>query len=239
MKNFLLLIFILSGFLYGEKLQVIAPHSYYSQSNIDEAYNKLLVLEETKELIKITNSMLNNKNFRDYLYLTEIGNTKVNTIYLIQNLNYFLRGWPKYTNTYFDNNSDIAGILKILQDSINNDYNFLNLSQQIINDMKNSIRDNKFFKIAKSIEFDLNHKNFKKIKNLKNILKNFDMLLLSFSNSILKINAPLLQEYNKKIKDKLIRKYRIYTNEPLSKAIKTLSMLINQNYKSTFDEKEF
>lgn len=237
MKKIFLLFFVtVNCFLYAEKLQIISPHSYYSQSNIYEAYNKLLILEETKELIKITNLMLKNQNFRNYLYLIEIGNTKVNTVYLIQYLNYFLRGWPKYTDTYFDNNTNTAGILKILQDSIDNDYNFLNLSQQIIHDMKNSIRDNKFFKITKNIEFDLNHQNLKKTKNLKNILKNFDILLLSFSNSILKINNPLLQEYNEEIKDKLIREYRIYTNESLNKVIKKLSMLIHQNYELIFDK---
>lgn len=238
MKKLFLLFFVLVNFsLYAEKLQIITPNSYYLQLNIKEVYNKLLVLEETKELIRLTNLMLNNNTFKQYLYFQEIGNVKVSTADLIQYLNYFLAGWPKYTNTYFDNNSNTAGILKILQDSINDDSNFVSIPEKIIDDMKKSIKDNGFFKIAKNIEFALKHKNLKKTDELKYILKEFDKLVLSYSNSISKINIPLLKEkYNEKIKDELIRKYRIYAKLPLSKTIKILSTLIHQNYESIFDK---
>ena len=58
----------------------------------------------------------------------------------------FLEEQKPYTNTQFDNNSDEAGILKIIKD-IEND-TLLNLPQKAKEDILNSITSSTFFNLA-------------------------------------------------------------------------------------------
>ena len=230
MRKFFAIFLIIFSFLYSKNLQIINPNSYYLQSNINEIYNKFLAYNETKALIALLNTFLKNKRFQEYLYFEEMGQVKVSTLSLLQQLKYFLEGWPKYTNTYFDNNSNLAGIEKILKDSIENDPNLLNIPQNIINDMQKSIKNLKFFEIVKNIEINLNKQNLKNPKNLKEILKNFNLLFSSYVNTLSKIKSPLLDNFNSKIKDKLIREYRIYAKTSLIKTMKIFETLLNKNY---------
>jgi len=162
-----LLIIFLALFLYANNLTFIQPNSYYTKSNLSSIYNKLLAYEETNKLIEVINALLDNENFKNNIYAMEIGKTKISSIDLLKQLKYFLAGWPKYSDTNFDNNDNIAGIEKILKDSIENDPNFINIPQNVINDMKNSILNLNFFKIANKIEDDLTHKNLKNEENLQ------------------------------------------------------------------------
>ena len=232
MRKFFAIFLIIFSFLYSKNLQIINLNSYYLKANINEIYNKFLAYNETKALITLLNTFLKNKRFQEYLYFEEMGQVKVSTLSLLQQLKYFLEGWPKYTNTYFDNNSNLAGILKILKDSIENDPNLLNIPQNIINDMQKSIKNLKFFETVKKIEINLNKQNLKNPKNLKEILKNFNLLFSSYVNTLSKIKSPLLDNFNSKIKDKLIREYRIYAKTSLIQIMEIFKKFLNENYES-------
>ena len=228
MKKLLIIFFVL--FLYANNLTFIQPNSYYTKSNLSSIYNKLLAYEETNKLIEVINALLDNENFKNNIYAMEIGKTKINSIDLLKQLKYFLAGWPKYSDTNFDNNDNMAGIKKILKDSIENDPNFINIPQNVINDMKNSILNLNFFKIANKIEYDLTHKNLKNEENLVDIMKNLSMLINSYVNTLSQIKEPLLTGYNEKIKDELKKDYRIYAKGSLIKIMKIFNEVINQNY---------
>jgi len=230
MKKILIAFFAL--FLYANNLTFIQPKSYYTKSNLSQIYNKLLALEETDKLIEVINTLLNNENFKNNIYAVEIGNTKVSSIDLLKQLKYFLEGWPKYSNTYFNNNDNIAGIKEILKDSIDNDVNFINTPQNVINNMKKSILNLEFFKIANNIEYEVAYKNLKNEENLADIMKNLSMLINSYVNTLSQIKEPLLREYNEKIKDELEKDYRIYAKTNLLKIMKIFDKFITQNYKA-------
>jgi len=227
MKRFLII--FLALFLYANNLTFISPNSSYTKSNLSQIYNELLAYEETNKLIEVINTLLNNENFKNNIYAMEIGNTKASSIDLLKQLKYFLAGWPKYSDTNFDNNDNIAGIEKILKDSIDNDSNFINTPQNVINDMKKSILNLKFFEIANKIEYDVAHKNLKNEENLADIMKNLSMLINSYVNTLSQIKEPLLTKYNEKIKDELEKDYRIYTKANLLKIMKIFNELIRQN----------
>ena len=228
MKKIFLVIFT-TIFLNANNITVIQPNNYYTKANLNEAYIKILAYEETDELIKVINAFLNNSDFKQRIYFEEMGKVKVSTFSLLQQLKYFLAGWPKYTNTYFDNNSNLAGIEKILKEKIENDSNFLDIPQKVINEMRSSIKNLQFFEIAKKIQYDLKHKN---LKNSKEILKNFNMLFSSYVNTVSKIKSPLLKAYNKNIEDKLTKEYRIYTKTSLIKIMEIFKKLLNENYEA-------
>lgn len=227
---FLILLNIAS--LNAADLNIIQPNSYYIKANINEVYDKLLALEETNKLIEVIDTFLSNETFKEYLYFEEIGKVKINTAVLLKQLKFYLAGWPKYSNTYFENHTNSAGIKKILQDSIKNDTNFINFPQNVINDMKKSILNLKFFEIAKMIEYDVSHKNLKKSQNLINIIKSFNILFESYVNNLSQINGPLLKTYNKKIEDELQKDYRLYIKASLIKIMQIFKNLINENYQA-------
>ncbi len=119
-----------------------------------------------------------------------------------------------------------------MQDSIKNDTNFINFPQNVINDMKKSILNLKFFEIAKMIEYYVSHKNLKKSQNLINIIKSFNILFESYVNNLSQINGPLLKTYNKKIEDELQKDYRLYIKASLIKIMQIFKNLINENYQA-------
>jgi len=225
MKRFLIL--FLALFLQANNLTVISSNNYYTTSNVSQIYNRLLAYEETKKLIEIIDTFLNNEKFKKNLYIEEKGKVRVNTIDLLKQLKYFLEGWPKYSNTYFENNTDSAGVKKVLKDSIEDDANTINTPQNVINDMKKSILNLKFFEIANKIEDEVN----KNPDNVKYIMKNFLLLLNSYVKVLSQSNIPFLTKYNENIKDKLERNYRIYAKANLIKIINIFDKLIKENYK--------
>ena len=235
MKKIFLIIISALTFLYANNLSVVQLNSYYTQSNLSQIYNKLLAYQKTNKLVEVIDTLLNSKKFKKYIYLEGMGKVKVNTIDLLNQLKYFLAGWPKYSNTYFDNNTDLAGIKNILKDSIDNDANFINTPQNVINDMKKSISNLKFFEIANKIEYDVTNKNLKNKENLSDIMKNLSMLINSYVNTLSQIKEPLLREYNEKIKDELEKNYRIYAKTNLLKIMKIFNKSITQNYKTIDD----
>jgi len=235
MKKIFLIIISALTFLYANNLSVVQLNSYYTQSNLSQIYNKLLAYQKTNKLVEVIDTLLNSEKFKKYIYLEEMGKVKVNTIDLLNQLKYFLAGWPKYSNTYFDNNTDLAGIKNILKDSIDNDANFINTPQNVINDMKKSISNLKFFEIANKIEYDVTNKNLKNKENLSDIMKNLSMLINSYVNTLSQIKEPLLSEYNEKIKDELEKNYRIYAKTNLLKIMKIFNKSITQNYKAIDD----
>ncbi len=222
-------------FLNANNLSVVQPNNYYTKADLNEAYNKLLAFEETDKLIEIIDTLLKNKKFKEYLYFEEMGKVQIDTITLLKQLKFYLAGWPKYSNTFFDNNGDLAGIKKILKDSIDNDSNFINLPQNVINDMKKSILNLMFFKIANNIEYDVSHKNLKNSQNLINIMKNLNMLINAYVNNFVRTNIPLLKIYNKKTKNELEKDYRIYIKTNLIRTMRIFKSLINKNYEAIKD----
>ena len=220
MKKFLI---FLSFFvtLYSNNLNITPQNSYYTQANLNKAYIELLAYKETDTMISLINYLLNNSKFKQ-IELEET-KVKVSTLTLLQQLKYFMQGWPKYTNTYFDNNSDLAGIEKILKDTIDNDSNFLNIPQNITNDMQKSISNLEFFKIANKIKNE---------NNIQDIIKDFNLLLNSYVSTLSKINTPLLVDFNPKIKDELEKDYRIYAKTTLIKTMQIFRDLIDKNYKA-------
>ncbi len=222
-------------FLNANNLSVVQPNNYYTKADLNEAYNKLSVFEETDKLIEIIDTLLKNKKFKEYLYFEEMGKVQIDTITLLKQLKFYLAGWPKYSNTFFDNNGDLAGIKKILKDSIDNDSNFINLPQNVINDMKKSILNLMFFKIANNIEYDVSHKNLKNSQNLINIMKNLNMLINAYVNNFVRTNIPLLKIYNKKTKNELEKDYRIYIKTNLIRTMRIFKSLINKNYEAIKD----
>ena len=222
-------------FLNANNLSVVQPNNYYTKADLNEAYNKLLAFEETDKLIEIIDTLLKNKKFKEYLYFEEMGKVQIDTVTLLKQLKFYLAGWPKYSNTFFDNNGDLAGIKKILKDSIDNDSNFINLPQNVINDMKKSILNLMFFKIANNIEYDVSHKNLKNSQNLINIMKNLNMLINAYVNNFVRTNIPLLKIYNKKTKNELEKDYRIYIKTNLIRTMRIFKSLINKNYEAIKD----
>ncbi len=222
-------------FLNANNLSVVQPNNYYTKADLNEAYNKLSAFEETDKLIEIIDTLLKNKKFKEYLYFEEMGKVQIDTITLLKQLKFYLAGWPKYSNTFFDNNGDLAGIKKILKDSIDNDSNFINLPQNVINDMKKSILNLMFFKIANNIEYDVSHKNLKNSQNLINIMKNLNMLINAYVNNFVRTNIPLLKIYNKKTKNELEKDYRIYIKTNLIRTMRIFKSLINKNYEAIKD----
>ena len=232
MKKIITIIFFIFTFLNANSFTIINPNSYFTNSNLNKAYNEILAYEETIKLIEVLNTLLNSSDFKENLYFAEIGKTKINLLDLLKQLKYFLAGWPKYTNTYFDNNSDLAGIRKILKDSIENDSNFLNIPKNVIKDIKKSILNLGFFTLANKIKYNINHKNLKNNENLVKIMEYFHLLLENYTNTISQINIPLLNSFNEKIKDKLERDYRIYAKTSLIKIIKIFNNLFTKNYEA-------
>jgi len=228
MKKFLILFVMI--FVYANNLNYIQPNNYYTKSNLSQIYEKLLAYKKTDKLIEVIDTLLNNKKFKQNIYFAEIGKVKANTINLLKQLRYFLAGWPKYSNTYFDN-SNLAGIRKILKDSIDNDANFINTPKHIINDMEKSILNLKFFEIANQIK-NLTHNNLKNEENLEKIMKNLSMLVNSYVNTLSQVKEPLLSNFNEKIKDELEKDYRIYAKTNLLKVMNIFSKFISQNYKA-------
>lgn len=222
-------------FLNANNLSVVQPNNYYTKADLNEAYNKLLAFEETDKLIEIIDTLLKNKKFKEYLYFEEMGKVQIDTVTLLKQLKFYLAGWTKYSNTFFDNNGDLAGIKKILKDSIDNDSNFINLPQNVINDMKKSILNLMFFKIANNIEYDVSHKNLKNSQNLINIMKNLNMLINAYVNNFVRTNIPLLKIYNKKTKNELEKDYRIYIKTNLIRTMRIFKSLINKNYEAIKD----
>ncbi len=222
-------------FLNANNLSVVQPNNYYTKADLNEAYNKLLAFEETDKLIEIIDTLLKNKKFKEYLYFEEMGKVQIDTVTLLKQLKFYLAGWPKYSNIFFDNNGDLAGIKKILKDSIDNDSNFINLPQNVINDMKKSILNLMFFKIANNIEYDVSHKNLKNSQNLINIMKNLNMLINAYVNNFVRTNIPLLKIYNKKTKNELEKDYRIYIKTNLIRTMRIFKSLINKNYEAIKD----
>ena len=209
--------------LYSNNLNIIPKNSYYTQANLNKVYMELLAYKETNEIVNTLNYLLNNSKFKQRIELEEIGEVKVSTITLLRQLEYFMQGWPKYSNTYFDNNSDLAGIKKIVKETINNDPNFLNVSQNITNDMQKAISNLGFFKIANKIKNE---------NNIQDIIKDFNLLLNSYVSTLSKIDTPLLVDFNPKIKDKLEKDYRIYAKTNLIKTMQIFRDLINNNLNS-------
>jgi len=222
MKKIFIFLFLFV-FAFSNNLNIVSSNSYYTKANLNEMYTKLLAYEETVTLIKTINDILNNPVLKDRIYFEEMGKVKISTLTFLEQLKYFLNGWRKYTNTYFDNNSNLAGIKKILKDSIDNDSNFLNTPQNIIKDMNKSIVNLGFFKKAESI---------KKESNPVKVLKDLTFLINSYYFTLSQIKSPLLMEFNSKIKDELEKNYRIYAKTSLIKTIKIFKNLLNQNYKS-------
>jgi len=226
-----IILIFLSLFLYADNLTFIQANGYYTNANFSKIYNELLAYEETDKLIEIIDILLKNEKFKKHLYFEEMGKVKVDTNSLLKQLKYFLAGWPKYSNTYFENNTDIAGIKKILKDTIKNDTNFINTPTNVINEMKKSILNLKFFNIANKIQYDLRYKDLHNKENLAVIMKNLSILVNSYVNILSQIKNPLIFQYNKKIKNELEKYYRIYAKANLLKIMKTFSNLINQNCK--------
>jgi len=223
-------------FLFANNIHYLQPKDYYTKSDISSAYTKLLAYEETKKFIELCGVLLNNDKFTKNIDFEEMGKVKANTTDLLKQLKFFLGGWPKYSDTSFDNNSNVAGIENILKDSIDNDSNIINTPQNVINDMKNSILNLEFFKIANKIEYDIAHKNLKNLENLRDVMKNISLLLNNYVNTLSKIKEPLISQYNDKIKNELEKQYRIYTKAKLIKIINIFNKYISRNYKTIDNE---
>ena len=221
MKKIFIFLFLFV-FAFSNNLNIVSSNSYYTKANLNEIYIKLLAYKETVTLIKTINDILNNHTLKDRIYFEEMGKVKISTLTLLEQLKYFLNGWRKYTNTYFDNNSNLAGIKKILKDSIDNDYNFLNAPQNLIKDMNKSIANLGFFQKAESI---------KKESSPVKVLKDLTFLINNYYSTISQIKSPLLGEFNSNIKDELEKNYRVYARTSLIKTIKIFKNLFNQNYK--------
>ena len=237
MRSKMFYFIICFNFLFANNLNILPLHSYYTNANLSKAYNELLVYEETRKITELLNDLLKNKKFKESLYFEEMGKTKVSSIAILTQLKYFLNGWPKYTNTSFDNNSNVAGIQKILQDLIKNDENFLNIPVNAINDMKKSILNLKFFDLVNKTEKDLKNKNLYKRKNLIEVMKNLDLLIDNYILTLNKIKDPLIDCFNNKIKDKLEKDYRLYAKTSLIKTMHIFKNLIDEHYHILKEEK--
>jgi len=223
MKLKLFLISLISlNILYANNSYTIVNNQIVNNGVLNKAYKQELVYNETQKLIETIQQMVTNKQFRKYLDMREIGNTKVNTTTLLDKLLIFLQGKKPYSNTIFDNNSKIAGILAILKDNNTN----LELTSQIKEKLDNTIKSSQFFVLANNIENSL-----KNPKTLDKIIQDFNKLYDKYISDISEIHINLLDSYNKKIADKLLKDYRIDAKTNLMKTLKIFQKYFHQNLK--------
>ena len=136
----------------------------------------------------------------------------------------FLEEQKPYTNTQFDNNSDEAGILKIIKD-IEND-TLLNLPQKAKEDILNSITSSTFFYKVNDIENLLNEVNK---NNIGDNIKNYVSLFNQYVNDLSQINNPLIQDFNSQIQTKLLKDYRIEAKGSIIKTFEVFKKYLNIN----------
>jgi len=224
MKLKLFLISLLSlNILYANNSYTIVDNQIVNNSVIDKAYKQELVYNETQKLIELVQKMVTNKKFRKYADMKEMGNTKISTTILLDKLLIFLQGEKPYSNTMFDNNSKIAGILGILKDNNTN----LELTFQIKEKLDNAIKSSQFFILADKIEKSLNNTD----KILDDIIQDFNKLYDKYINDISNLNIDLLVAYNKHIAEKLLKDYRIETKTSLIKTLKIFQKYFHKNLK--------
>jgi len=202
---------------------VVVDNQIVNNSVLNKAYKQELVYNETQKLIEVVQKMVTNKKFRKYADMKEIGSTKVNTTLLLDKLLIVLQGEKPYSNTMFDNNSNVAGILGILKDNNTN----LELTSQVKEKLDDSIKSSQFFILADKIEKSLNNPD----KTLDDIIQDFNKLYDKYITDISKLNIDLLDSYNKKIEEKLLKDYRIDAKANLIKILKVFQKYFHQNLK--------
>ena len=202
---------------------VVVDNQIVNNSVLNKAYKQELVYNETQKLIEVVQKMVTNKKFRKYVDMKEIGSTKVNTTLLLDKLLIVLQGEKPYSNTMFDNNSNVAGILGILKDNNTN----LELTSQVKEKLDDSIKSSQFFILADKIEKSLNNPD----KTLDDIIQDFNKLYDKYITDISKLNIDLLDSYNKKIEEKLLKDYRIDAKANLIKILKVFQKYFHQNLK--------
>jgi len=225
MKKIFFLLTI-SIFLFAQNI-FIPKDSYIVNTKTAQKYYQLKKLKlETKALISLTKNMLSNKKFKKLSYLEEIRKTKVNTTTLLIALLNFLEGQKPYINTQFNNNSDEAGILKIIKD-IEND-TLLNLPQNAKEDILNSITPSTFFSLADNTKKLLKNANK---NNIGEIIKNYVSLFNQYIDDLSQINNPLIQDFNSEIQTKLLKDYRIEAKASIIKTFEVFRKYLNINEK--------
>jgi len=170
--------------------------------------------------------MISNSKFKKLSYLDEIGESKVNTVVLLKVLLNFLRGRKPYTNTQFTSNLSKTGVLKIIKDMENE--NLINLPQKVKKDILKSIETSSFMLLinkTKELLCRVNNDNIKKIIN------NYVLLFNQYVNDLHLINNPIIQQFNSKIKEKLLTQYRIEAKTSIIKTFEIFKKYLNLNQK--------
>jgi len=217
-------LFILTVFLSAQNI-FVPQNSYIVDTKAAYKFYNLKKAElETQTLIALTKEMLSNGKFEKLSYAEEIGRTKVNTATLLSALLNFLEGKKPYSNTQFDNNSNEAGILKLIKD-IENDM-LINLSQETKADILNSIKTSSFFVLANKTGRLLNSvdKN-----NIKDLIKNYVLLFNQYVDDLKQIDNPLIQNFNFQIQNKLLKDYRIEAKGSLIKTFEVFKKYLEMN----------
>ena len=220
----LFFLFIMSIILFAQNI-FVPQNSYIVNTKTAQKYYQLKKVElETQALISLTKEMLSNEKFRKLSYLEEIGKTKVNTITILTALLNFLEGQKPYINTQFDNNSDEAGILKLIKDIENN--TLLNFPQKTKEDILNSITTSIFFNMVNGIENLLTEVNK---NNIGDTIKNFVSLFNQYVNDLNQINNSLIQDFNSQIQTMLLKDYRIEAKGAIVKIFEVFKKYLDIN----------
>lgn len=217
---------IFSVFLFAGNM-FVPQNSYFVNTKAAQKFYQLKSVElETQALINLTKKMLSNKKFRRLSYAKEIGKTRVNTSTLLSALLNFLQGQKAYSNTEFENNSNEAGVLKLIKD-IEND-TLINVSQKAKNDILSSIKTSSFFVLAGKTERLLQNVNQ---DNIDDIIKNYVSLFNRYVNDLKQINNPLIQDFNPQIQNKLLKDYRIEAKGSIIRTFGVFKKYLNMNEK--------
>jgi hypothetical protein len=206
--------------------QFISRGDYFVNNlEVNKFYNLENAYYQTKGLISLIEKMLNNDKFIKYSEFSEMAKTRVYTSDLLKKLLVFLKGNTPFSNTEFDVSSK-RGVEGILEDLIQN--RFLNIPQNVKQRIVNSIKNEDFFKLKGKIENELRSLNK---DNIKEVILNFNALFDCYFKNLKKIHSKLFENFNDRIKEELLKKYRIYAKTSLIKIFEIFKKYLNQNAK--------
>ena len=233
MKKLFIFLFLITA-LFAQNSFIPKNSIYINRGIAQKYYISQKTYLETNSLITLIQNMLNNKKFVNLSYLEELTEVKVNTTVLLKNLLDYLNGKKAFLNTEFENNSNNAGIKRILYDYLNN--NLFDITMDEKKDILNSIKSLQFFVLLNTTKGLL--KNVNK-NNIANIIKNFNLLFNQYVNDIEKLNVSLLNRYSPKIKQILLKNYRIEAKTNLINSLIIFKQFFNKNEKIYFYSNHF
>jgi len=187
-------------------------------------YEAQMLYNETEAISMLVGNMLKNEKFKKYIQANECG--RVSVILLMKRLKEILDGGKKHSNTEFDNNFDLAGVKKIYYDYLHN--NLFDITTKEMNEINENIKSSAFFVLAEKTNEMINHVD---INNVTKIMRNFVLLFSYYVHNIDKSDIYLVSNFNMKIKNELLKNYRIEINGSIKEILNIFKKIFDGKYK--------